>query len=485
MSDNPKLSDQESIEILNSLIPPLFKIEVTSPEQRHVTFPNLGTLSVNDDSEKSTEPKKVPKANTEETQQGGCPFFMGSKPMKLKKQLSVSSHSHAGSHPEMKGLRNPEWQTSVSIATEPVFYNDYLQLDKVLHAQFPVSARYGSMVHDEHLFIIIHQAYELWFKQITFELDSIIALLAQPIVDDRCILVVVQRIQRINVIWKLLNDQILILDTMAPTAFLDFRGYLSTASGFQSLQFRCIENKLGLAEANRIKYNQLPYDHVFTDDESKEKISRTKQEPTLLRLIDDWLARTPGLVSSDVGEDGSTVEYNFMCKEYEKSVKQYLIDTYVKPADDEDDEEEKQSMLDEYKKNMDSFDTIFNEEKHNKLMERGERKLSHKGLWGSLFIWLNKDEPRFHLPYQLLSLLTDLDSLINRWRYSHALLAQRQVGNKAGTGGSSGYSYLRSTASDRYKIFNDIVNLSTWLIPTEYVPVLTDDIKKRLSTFNA
>ena len=73
-------------------------------------------------------------------------------------------------------------------------------------------------------------------------------------------------------------------------------------------------------------------------------------------------------------------------------------------------------MLDEYKKNMDSFDTIFNEEKHNKLMERGERKLSHKGLWGSLFIWLNKDEPRFHLPYQLLSLLTDLDSLINRWR---------------------------------------------------------------------
>jgi len=83
---------------------------------------------------------------------------------------------------------------------------------------------------------------------------------------------------------------------------------------------------------------------------------------------------------------------------------------------DEDDEEEKQSLLDEYKKNLDSFDTIFNEEKHNKLIERGERKLSHKGLWGSLFIWLNRDEPRFHLPYQLLSLLTELDALINRWR---------------------------------------------------------------------
>ena len=61
-------------------------------------------------------------------------------------------------------------------------------------------------------------------------------------------MVVVQRVQRINMIWKLLNDQIAILETMAPTDFIDFRGYLSTASGFQSLQFRIMENKLGLAE---------------------------------------------------------------------------------------------------------------------------------------------------------------------------------------------------------------------------------------------
>jgi len=72
---------------------------------------------------------------------------------------------------------------------------------------------------------------------------------------------------------------------------------------------------------------------VFTDHESQEKISKTKQEPTLLRLIDNWLARTPGLVSSDISEDGSKVEYNYMCTEYEKSVKQYLIDTYVNPAE--------------------------------------------------------------------------------------------------------------------------------------------------------
>jgi tryptophan 2,3-dioxygenase len=67
-------------------------------------------------------------------------------------------------------------------------------------------------------------------------------------VDDRSTLVLVQRIQRINSIWKLLIDQISILDTMAPTDFLDFRDYLAGSSGFQSLQFRLIENKLGLSE---------------------------------------------------------------------------------------------------------------------------------------------------------------------------------------------------------------------------------------------
>merc|ERR1712127_202356 len=230
---------------------------------------------------------------------GGCPFFTGGKPP--KRQISISTH------PELKGLKNYELQSSVSVAAEPVFYSDYLQLDKVLNAQFPVSAKYGNLSHDEHLFIVVHQAYELWFKQITFELDSIIELLGKPMVDDRCILVVVQRIQRINMIWKLLNDQIHILETMAPTDFIDFRGYLSTASGFQSLQFRILENKLGLAEANRIKYNQLPYDHVFTDHDSIDRLGNAKKEPTLLKLIDAWLARTPGLVSFDINESGKQV----------------------------------------------------------------------------------------------------------------------------------------------------------------------------------
>ena len=78
----------------------------------------------------------------------------------------------------------------------------------------------------------------------------------------------------------------------------------------------------------------MPYDHVFEDREYKDKLDESKKSPTLLKLIDAWLARTPGLVTHNINEQtGKQVEYNYMCKEYEKSVNQYLIDTYVKPAE--------------------------------------------------------------------------------------------------------------------------------------------------------
>ena len=458
------MSDQESINILNSLIPPL---NLNGSATTTTTAPSAASATMNghdEDNNRSAAPS-------------GCPFLNG------KRNLAPSSSSQA--HPGRKPLaKNPEWQTSISIASEDVPYDDYLGLDKVLNAQFPLSKKYGKMAHDEHLFIIVHQAYELWFKQIIFELDSICDLLGNTVVDERNLLVIVSRIQRINLIWKLLNDQIAIMETMAPTDFIDFRGYLTTASGFQSLQFRLFENKLGISEPLRFKFNQQRYDYVFTDDESRAALRKTENGPTLLKLIEAWLERTPGLVHFDNDEKGNQIEYNYLLKEYEKSVHRYLNDTFITPAKEEPNEINRQSLLDEYKKTLDSFMTIFDKEKHDKLVERGERKLSHKALWGALMIWLNRDEPRFHLPYQLLSLLTDLDALINRWRYNHALLAQRQVGNKSGTGGSSGYMYLRSTASDRYKMFTDIVNLSTWLIPREYVPKLNEDIRKRLNSFN-
>lgn len=82
---------------------------------------------------------------------------------------------------------------------------------------------------------------------------------------------------------------------MTPLDFMDFRDHLSPASGFQSVQFRLIENKLGVKTEHRVKYNQK-YTHVFgTEPEALEAIKKSEEEPSLSDLLQKWLERTPGL----------------------------------------------------------------------------------------------------------------------------------------------------------------------------------------------
>lgn len=98
------------------------------------------------------------------------------------------------------------------------------------------------------------------------------------------------------------------------------------------------------------------------------------------------------------------------------------------------------------KKKREQFESVFDEKTHEALVKRGERRFSHKALRGAILITFYRDEPRFNQPYQLLSSLMDIDALITKWRYNHVLLVQRMLGSQQlGTGGSSGYHYLRST----------------------------------------
>eukprot|EP00106_Octopus_bimaculoides_P002430 XP_014769872.1 PREDICTED: tryptophan 2,3-dioxygenase-like [Octopus bimaculoides] len=96
-------------------------------------------------------------------------------------------------------------------------------------------------------------------------------------------------------------------------------------------------------------------------------------------------------------------------------------------------------------------------------------------------ISLYRDEPRFSQPFQIISNIIDIDSQLTKWRYNHVTTVQRMIGNKIGTGGSSGYQYLRSTVSDRYKVFLDLFNLSSYLLPREYIPMLDNQMKRRLN----
>jgi tryptophan 2,3-dioxygenase len=104
-----------------------------------------------------------------------------------------------------------------------VSYHDYLQLNKLLTAQTLRSEVMGATVADEHLFIITHQTYELWFKQIIFDIDHVRNLLNHKVVDETKMLQIVSLLERTVRILNLLVDQMLILETMSPLDFVEFR----------------------------------------------------------------------------------------------------------------------------------------------------------------------------------------------------------------------------------------------------------------------
>lgn len=352
-------------------------------------------------------------------------------------------------------------------------YCEYLQLNTLLDCQKPISSlKKESPVHDEHLFIVVHQAYELWFKQILHELDSIRQMftIEQLGVDERKVLLLISRLNRIVQIQKLLRDQIMILETMTPLDFMEFRDYLAPSSGFQSLQFRLIENKLGINKVHRVRYNFQDYSKVFDSQDGKQ-IEESEATPSLLVLVQEWLERTPGLE-----ENG----FNFWGK-YRKSV-EAMLDIARAEAENEVDEEVRATLLKDVQKQEDNFDTIFSEERHQQLVARGDRRFSYKAMQGAIMIYFYRDEPRFSQPFQVLQLLMDIDSLLIKWRYNHVMMVQRMIGSKLGTGGTSGYQYLRSTVSDRYKVFVDLFNLSNFLIPRDFIPPLSSSMKMRLRT---
>uniref|UniRef100_A0A7N6A8V2 Tryptophan 2,3-dioxygenase n=1 Tax=Anabas testudineus TaxID=64144 RepID=A0A7N6A8V2_ANATE len=317
-----------------------------------------------------------------------------------------------------------------------IIYGDYLQLDKILSAQVLQSEIKSNKIHDEHLFIVTHQAYELWFKQILFELDSVREIfISGHVRDERNMLKVNTRIHRVVMIFRLLVDQFAVLETMTALDFFDFREYLSPASGFQSLQFRILENKIGVPDNQRVPYNRRHYRDNFTGHDS-EMLLATEQEPTLLKLVEEWLERTPGLEVDGFNfwEKLQINIFNRLNQEREKMEKM-------------PESEEKEEVMAELVKQRELFTSLFDEKRHDHLVSKGERRLSYKAL-----------------------------------QDNHVCMVHRMIGSKAGTGGSSGYQYLRSTVSDRYKVFVDLFNLATFLVPRHWVPKLNPNVHTFLYT---
>ena len=354
----------------------------------------------------------------------------------------------------------------------PVEYGNYLQLEKILASQATRSAELGAPAHDEMLFIIIHQTYELWFKQILHELDSVMAMFRNDYVDEKNIGIAVSRLNRIVEIEKVLIDQVRILETMTPLDFLDFRNFLTPASGFQSYQFRMLEIKLGLKSDDRIKFSQQAY-HLHYPEARQRELLALEELPSLFDLLESWLERTPFLELS---------EFHFL-DAYRESVQRMLAaerEVIEKnPLLSPEEKVQRGQLMHASEKH---FESIFSEDSHNQLIREGRRRLSYRALLAALFINLYRDQPILHLPYRLLSEILDIDELLSTWRYRHALMVLRMIGRKTGTGGSAGYGYLKSTA-ESHRVFADLFNLSTFLIPRSELPQLPAPMEQKLSFY--
>lgn len=259
-------------------------------------------------------------------------------------------------------------------------YADYLRTRELIGLQH---LRSDPAQHDETLFIIIHQTYELWFKQLLHEADAVVERL------DRDQVLGAQRLlQRCIEIGRVLVAQVAVLETMTPVDFLAFRDHLTPASGFQSSQFRELEYVSGLKDPRFLR---------FYEEGSPERatLERRLAGRTLLDAFYDLLRRR----GFDLPPDPEGAEDPAETEEHERRIRE-LLRVY-------------QQMQEHYE----------------------------------LFL--------------LAEALIEYDETFRLWRLRHVTMVERMIGDKPGTGGSSGVGYLRRSAERKF--YPDLWELRSYL----------------------
>jgi tryptophan 2,3-dioxygenase len=240
-------------------------------------------------------------------------------------------------------------------------YTSYLALDEILGAQRPRSDE-----HDELLFIVIHQVYELWFKQLLHELRHLQVRLEAG-EGPRAL----HTVHRVLTILKTVVGQIDVLETMTPNQFTSFRSRLDSASGFQSAQFRELEAVLGRRDpAMLAAYAQ--------DSAARERIAGAMARPSVFDSFLRYLA-SQGI---DVPPEALARDVN-LGPEATPAVQRAVLQAYRRDGE----------------------------------------------------------------AAQVCERLVDVDEGLQEWRYRHVKMVERTIGDKMGTGGSSGAGYLRTTLS--------------------------------------
>ena len=232
-----------------------------------------------------------------------------------------------------------------------------------------------------------------------------------------------------------------IIETMTPLDFLDFRDMLRPASGFQSMQFKVLEARLGLRMEAR--FGKMYYTSQLRPDH-KAQIEALETEPTLLELVNAWLERMPFLKPA----------YWPGQPDFFGQLEQLYTGSLVQG-------EEGNAKL---------WRKIFVE-------GSPERHFSPAAARSALFIMLYRDEPIFQQAFRFLDSLLDIDTAMAAWRARHISMVHRMIGLRVGTGGSTGQAYLKG-AMDSHHIFSEIADLSSFLFERRKLPPLPEELKK-------
>ena len=192
--------------------------------------------------------------------------------------------------------KRTEHKTPVVPHGDQLTYSSYLKVPELLQLQHPQSS---PQHHDELLFIIVHQTYELWFKELLHDLDAVVANLqkagANPQSRDG-VYEAARLLRRCTEITRVLVEQFTILETMLPTHFLAFRNKLEPASGFQSEQFRELEFLCGLKDAKMLRYHK-------PTPEAHAQLERRLRQPSLHDVFFAALSAVGKLQANEQGTD--------------------------------------------------------------------------------------------------------------------------------------------------------------------------------------
>jgi tryptophan 2,3-dioxygenase len=364
---------------------------------------------------------------------------------------------------------------------QDLYYSDYIELDRILNSQHPKSFESPDKGNDEMLFIIIHQVYELWFKQILFELELVKHIFIQDGINDNSddMSKVVHKLKRIGKILELINQQVSVLETMTALDFLEFRNVLLPASGFQSKQFRLIEAKLGLKMEQRYKAEY--YKHTRRGSLSEAdllEVNQAESESTLKELIIKWLERMPYL------DERYWKEYKRSSPADQRSSpvdkRSGSVDKQAAESNPADRHEFWVDYRNAYQDSLSESETGRLKEFDRVFFEQGRGKVPPAAMRAALFITIYRNLPIFQMPFELLNTLSEIDELLSNWRYRHFMMVRRMIGLRVGTGGTSGAGYLEGTLSQHYA-FREITEVATFLIERSKRPVLPNALKEKVS----